>query len=72
MMILRALAFASLPGASLACSAPVCLVDPESLSLPNLIDFDDLASGWGPGIEVDDILPLKGASFGEHFAGQQV
>ena len=63
---------ALLPGSAMACGASVCLVDPDSLFLPKVIDFDDLASGWGPGIEVDDVLPLAGASFGEHFAGQRV
>ena len=72
MMIMRALVLALLPTSGLACTAPVCLVDPESLILPKIIDFDDLASGWGPGIEVKDVLPLNGASFGEHFAGQHV
>jgi hypothetical protein len=72
MKILRALLFALLPTSALACGGPICIVDPDSLVLPKIIDFDDLASGWGPGIEIDDVLPLKGASFGEHFAGQQV
>ena len=72
MMLMRAIFFALLPCSALACGAPVCLVDPDSLILPKIIDFDDLASGWGPGVEIDEILPLKGASFGEHFAGQQV
>ena len=69
---LPALFLALLPLPALACEAPVCLVDPDDLLLTRLIDFDDLASGWGPGIEVDDVLALQGASFGEHFAGQTV
>jgi hypothetical protein len=72
MMLLRALTFALLPLPVLACENPVCLVDPDDLILPRVIDFDDLASGWGPGVEVDDVLALQGASFGEHFAGQNV
>ncbi|MGB3245369.1 MAG: hypothetical protein WBB25_12605 [Sulfitobacter sp.] len=72
MLVLRALVLVILPTSALACGAPVCLVDPQSLILPQIIDFDDLASGWGPGIEVNDVLPLNGASFGEHFDGQQV
>lgn len=72
MKLLPALAIALLPTSVLACGAPVCLVDPNDLVLPKIIDFDDLASGWGPGIEIDEVLPLKGASFGEHFAGQRV
>lgn len=72
MTLLRAILISLLPGSALACGAPVCLVDPDSLVLPQIIDFEDQASGWGPGIEINDVLPLPGASFGEHFAGQQV
>lgn len=71
-MLLRALALALLPLPALACENPVCLVDPDDLVLPRLIDFDDIASGWGPGVEINDVLTLQGASFGEHFAGQNV
>ncbi len=60
------------PTAVLACGAPVCLVDPDSLILPQIITFDDIRSGAGPGHNVDDILPLPGATFGERFAGQEV
>jgi hypothetical protein len=60
------------PGAALACDAPVCLVDPDSLLLTQIITFDDLRSGAGPGHYVKDILPLPGATFGERFAGQDV
>ena len=49
MMVLRALVLAVLPTTALACAQPVCLVDPDSLILPRIIDFDDIASGWGPG-----------------------
>jgi hypothetical protein len=69
---LYALVLAALPLPALACDTAVCLVSPESLILPRIIDFDDLASGWGPGVEVTDVLPLQGASFGQHFAGQLV
>ena len=72
MYMLRIALFTLLPGSALACGAPVCLVDPDSLILPQIIDFDDQASGWGPGLEINDVLPLPGASFGEHFAGQEV
>lgn len=72
MFLLRFALISFLPGAALACGSPVCLVDPDSLILPQIIDFDDQASGWGPGLEINDILPLPGASFGEHFAGQEV
>lgn len=71
-MFLRAFALCLLPLPALACDNPVCLVDPDALILPKTIDFDDLAAGWGPGIEVKDVLTLQGASFGEHFAGQNV
>ncbi|MCX7559198.1 hypothetical protein OS190_06420 [Sulfitobacter sp. F26204] len=60
------------PLAALACGQPVCLVDPESLSLTEVITFDDVRSGAGPGYNVDEVLALKGARFGERFAGQSV
>lgn len=69
---LAALLLAFAPGAALACGAPVCLVDPDSLALPQIITFDDIRSGGGPGHNLDDILPLNGATFGERFAGQSV
>lgn len=61
-----------LPSFGMACGAPVCLVDPDSLALTQIITFDDIQSGAGPGHYVDDVLVLKGASFGERFAGQIV
>lgn len=70
--MLRAFLITLLPHAALACDAAVCLVNPDSLILPQIIDFNDLASGAGPGAKVDEVLILKGASIGEHFAGQQV
>lgn len=62
----------ALPAAALACEAPVCLVDPDSLTLPEIITFEDVSSGAGPGRYVEGVLPLKGATFGERFAGQSV
>lgn len=69
---LAAFFLASWPAASLACDAPVCLVDPNSLTLTQVITFDDVGSGAGPGLYVDDVLSLPGARFGERFAGQTV
>lgn len=69
---LAALFLACFPVVALACGAPVCLVDPDSLSLPRVITFEDTRSGAGPGFKVDDVLPLNGATFGERFAGQSV
>ena len=69
---LVALLLAMAPAAAYACSAPVCLVNPDELSLTKVITFDDVRSGAGPGRNVDDILPLPGATFGERFAGQSV
>lgn len=66
------LLIAMIPTGVLACGGPVCMVDPESLSLPQIITFDDMRSGAGPGYLIDDILPLPGATFGERFAGQDV
>ncbi|NNE54042.1 MAG: hypothetical protein HKN30_16770 [Sulfitobacter sp.] len=62
----------ALPSGALACGAPVCLVDPDSLNLPQVITFDDVRSGAGPGHLFDDVLPLQGATFGERFAGQRI
>lgn len=72
MSILRALVLTLMPSGALACGAPVCLVDPDQLLLPQIITFEDLQSGGGPGFLVDDILPLPGATFGERFAGQML
>lgn len=69
---LFAACFALLPGAALACGAPVCLVDPDSLSLPRVITFEDVSSGMGPGRYIPDVLKLDGASFGERFMGQNL
>jgi hypothetical protein len=67
---LAALLIAILPMPVLACGAAVCLVDPDSLALPRIITFDTTRAGSGPGYRVDDILILRGARFGERFAGQ--
>ena len=55
-----------------ACGAPVCLVDPDSLSFTQVITFEDVRSGAGPGYLIDEVLPLPGATFGERFAGQSI
>lgn len=67
-----ALVFALAPLPALACGAPVCLVNPEGLSLTRVITFDGTRHSFGPGHHVDDILPLDGARFGERFAGQSI
>lgn len=67
-----ALILAFAPTAAFACGQPVCLVDPDSLSLTQTITFDGERAGAGPGHNIDDILPLPGATFGERFAGQSV
>lgn len=72
MKALHVLALIFLPNAALACGAPVCLVDPDTLALTQVITFDDQPSGYGPGKLVDDVMPLPGARFGEHFAGQYI
>ena len=68
--MLRALLLALLPLPALACETPVCLVDPDTLVLMRVIDFDDQPSGWDPGHKIDEELRLGGASFAERFAGQ--
>ncbi len=72
MKFLLATVISFLPCLALACGAPVCLVNPEELVLPKVITFDDVQSGAGPGRNIDDVLPLPGATFGERFAGQRV
>jgi hypothetical protein len=61
---------ALLPLPAFACETSVCQVDPRSLALPEMIDFQNTRSGAGPGHLVDDVLVLNGARFGERFAGQ--
>ncbi len=68
----RACLFALIPLQALACEAPICVVDPDTLNLTREINFDDLPSGWDPGHLIDDLLVLDGARFGERFAGQRV
>ena len=55
-----------------ACGLPVCVVDPETLSLPRIITFDDAQASRGPGHLVAQVLVMNGAVFGERFAGQNV
>ena len=69
---LAALVLALTPGAALACGQPVCLVDPATLTLTQIITFDTVGSGAGPGRNLDEVLVLPGAAFGERFAGQSV
>lgn len=72
MKLFAALLFALAPLPALACDAAVCIVDPNSLALPDIITFDDTRAGFGPGYLVDDVLVLGGARFGERFAGQML
>lgn len=69
-MFLRVLAACLFPMQALACSLPVCIVDPETLTFSRLINFDDQPSAWDPGVQLDEILVLNGARFAERFAGQ--
>lgn len=66
------LALMILPSHAMACETQVCVVDPESLQLPEVITFEDTRSSRGPGHPVPDLLQLNGAAFGERFAGQTV
>ena len=65
-----ALALALSPLPALGCGAAVCLVDPDTLALPEIITFTETRSGYDPGDPVDDVLAPNGARFGERFAGQ--
>mgnify|MGYP001819688643 CR=1 FL=1 len=58
--------------AAMACGAAICIVDAEALALSRLISFEDTRAGLGPGHQVDGLLVLEGARFGDHFAGQTV
>jgi len=60
------------PHVALACGAPICRVDPDSLTLTELVDFNDMMAGWDPGHRIDEVLALPGASFAERFAGQSL
>jgi hypothetical protein len=72
MRLLLATILTSFSTGVLACGAPVCLVDPDSLALTRVITFEDVRAGAGPGYLVDDVLDLDGASFGERFVGQVI
>jgi hypothetical protein len=61
---------AVLPRMALACEQAICLVDPDSLALTQIVTFDDMPSSFGPGRLVDDVLVTTGVQFGERFAGQ--
>ena len=58
------------PAGALACDRPVCGVDPQELSLARLVDFEDMAGGYGPGRLYRQVIEADGVSFGEHLAGQ--
>lgn len=58
------------PAGALACDRPVCGVDPQELSLARLVDFEDMAGGYGPGRLYRQMIEADGVSFGEHLAGQ--
>lgn len=68
--VLACLIAAVLPVAARACGTPICVVDPDTLALTQIITFDDMPSSFGPGRLVDDVLVAPGAQFGERFAGQ--
>ncbi len=62
---------ALLADAAWACEGvPICQVDPDTLALTQIIDFEGLQAAMGPGHLVDDVLSLPGARFAERFAGQ--
>ncbi len=69
-LVLTCLSAALLPNPARACDAAICVVDPDTLALTQIITFDDLPSSFGPGRLVDDVLVVPGAQFGERFAGQ--
>lgn len=60
----------TLPLPAVACDAPVCLVDPDTLALDRVITFDDLPSSRAVGTQINAVLVQPGAAIGERFAGQ--
>lgn len=55
-----------------ACGTAVCQVNPDSLSLVQIITFEDQHATMGPGHLIDGSLTLKGAAFAERFVGQAI
>jgi hypothetical protein len=66
------LLFTLLPALASACDRPVCIIDPTALHFGRIITFDDQPGNFGPGLPIDGLLILPGASFGERFAGQNL
>ena len=64
------LTFSLCTGVAHACDRPVCLVDPDPIRFGRIITFDDQPGNFGPGLRIDGLLILPGASFGERMAGQ--
>ena len=60
------------PSLALGCDRAVCIVDPADLHFGRTITFEDQPGNFGPGLPVDGVLALPGASFGEMFAGQSL
>lgn len=58
--------------AGASCDQAICLMSAEALALDHLITFDDMQSPPGIDAKIDGLVVLKGARFGEHFAGQVV
>ena len=67
---LIAMLHALLPGLAMACDRPICIIDPTELHFGRIITFDDQPGNFGPGLRIDGLLILPGASFGERMAGQ--
>ena len=70
MRIALSLALTCLASTANACAELICIVDPESLDLTRIITFEGTQSTAGPGWQIDAVLVMEGASFGERFAGQ--
>lgn len=51
-------------------AAPINPVSYGSLDVTGMIDFESLSPGPLPGLSIDGVLDLEGASFAEHFSGQ--
>lgn len=56
--------------ATTAHSAPINLIDYNTITADQTIDFEGLAGGTSPGTNYDNILNFGGVLIGERFAGQ--
>lgn len=66
-----AICFGLVPFAADACDRPVCL-SADAVRMVHHVTFDDQPSAMGPGRQINGVLTMPGASFGERFEGQSL